>query len=34
MKQAIVDKNPMVAASALVAGLQLMHKSPEIVRRW
>jgi coatomer protein complex subunit gamma len=34
MKQAIVDKNPLVASSALVAGMHLMGKSPEIVRRW
>lgn len=34
LKQAIVDRNPMVASSALVAGMHLMHKSPEIVRRW
>jgi len=34
MKQAIVDKNPMVSSSALVAGMHLMGKSPEIVRRW
>jgi coatomer protein complex subunit gamma len=34
MKQAIVDKNPLVSSSALVAGMHLMGKSPEIVRRW
>jgi hypothetical protein len=34
MKQAIVDRNPLVSSSALVAGMHLMGKSPEIVRRW
>ena len=29
-----MDKNPLVSSSALVAGMHLMSKSPEIVRRW
>ena len=29
-----MDRNPLVSSSALVAGLHLMGKSPEIVRRW
>jgi len=34
IKQAIVDKNGLVAASALLAGQKLLLKSPDIVRRW
>jgi coatomer protein complex subunit gamma len=34
VKQAIVDKNCMVASSALVAGAHLMKGSPDVVRRW
>lgn len=34
IKQAIVDSNAFVASSALLAGSQLMHTSPEVVRRW
>jgi len=34
LKQALVDKNCFVAASALVAGIHLMHVNGEVVRRW
>mmetsp|Transcript_28114 Transcript_28114/g.84534 ORF Transcript_28114/g.84534 Transcript_28114/m.84534 type:complete len:657 (-) Transcript_28114:1024-2994(-) len=34
IKQAIVDKNVMVASSALVAGAHLIRGSPDVVRRW
>jgi len=34
VKQAIVDKNSMVASSALVAGAHLIKGSPDVVRRW
>ena len=34
LKQAIVDKQPLVSSAALVAGMKLMRTSPEIVRRW
>jgi len=34
LKQAIVDKQPLVASAALVAGMKLMKTSPEVVRRW
>ena len=34
LKQALVDKNCFVAASALVAGIHLMPVNGEVVRRW
>lgn len=34
MKQAIVDRNALVASSALVSGIHLIQNNPEIVRRW
>jgi len=34
LKQALVDKNCFVAASALTAGIHLMHVNGEVVRRW
>ncbi|GAA0145482.1 vesicle coat protein [Lithospermum erythrorhizon] len=34
LKQAIVDKNPVVASAALVSGFLLLQTSPDIVRRW
>ncbi|KAJ0011153.1 hypothetical protein Pint_33646 [Pistacia integerrima] len=34
LKQAIVDKNPVVASAALVGGIHLLQTNPEIVRRW
>lgn len=34
LKQAIVDENPFVASSALVAGLGLFRTCPDLVRRW
>ncbi|CAK4616271.1 hypothetical protein LEN26_001696 [Aphanomyces euteiches] len=34
IKQAIVDKNPLVASSALVSGMHLMRHSSDVVRRW
>ncbi|KAJ0077878.1 hypothetical protein Patl1_37345 [Pistacia atlantica] len=34
LKQAIVDKNPVVASAALVGGINLLQTNPEIVRRW
>jgi coatomer protein complex subunit gamma len=34
IKQAIVDKNALVASSALVSGIHLMKTSGSIVRRW
>ena len=33
-KQAIVDKAPVVASAALVSGLHMLGKCPEIVKRW
>lgn len=34
IKQAIVDRNALVASSALVSGIHLIKSNPEIVRRW
>lgn len=34
IKQAIVDRNPFVASSALMTGLSLFDACPEIIRRW
>ncbi|ETV71325.1 hypothetical protein H257_13452 [Aphanomyces astaci] len=34
IKQAIVDKNPLVSSSALVSGMHLMRHSADVVRRW
>jgi coatomer protein complex subunit gamma len=34
MKQAIVDRNALVASSALVSGIHLIKTNPDIVRRW
>eukprot|EP00285_Hemiselmis_virescens_P012304 CAMPEP_0173381208 /NCGR_PEP_ID=MMETSP1356-20130122/3642_1 /TAXON_ID=77927 ORGANISM="Hemiselmis virescens, Strain PCC157" /NCGR_SAMPLE_ID=MMETSP1356 /ASSEMBLY_ACC=CAM_ASM_000847 /LENGTH=609 /DNA_ID=CAMNT_0014334967 /DNA_START=27 /DNA_END=1852 /DNA_ORIENTATION=- len=34
LKQAIVDKQPLVASAALVAGMKLMRTSPDVVKRW
>ena len=34
IKQAIVDKNALVASSALIAGMNLLKVSSEVVRRW
>ncbi|CAI9765515.1 unnamed protein product [Fraxinus pennsylvanica] len=34
LKQAIVDKNPVVASAAIVSGIHLLQTAPEIVKRW
>ncbi|KAF3341541.1 Coatomer subunit gamma-2 [Carex littledalei] len=34
LKQAIVDKNPVVASAALVSGVHLLQTNPEVVKRW
>lgn len=34
LKQAIVDKNPVVSSAALVSGIHLLQANPEIVKRW
>ncbi|GAQ90422.1 coatomer gamma subunit [Klebsormidium nitens] len=34
LKQAVVDKNPIVASAALVSGIHLLKNNPEIVKRW
>ncbi|POM80895.1 Coatomer subunit gamma, partial [Phytophthora palmivora] len=34
IKQAIVDRNALVASSALVSGIHLIKNNPDIVRRW
>lgn len=34
IKQSIVDKEPYVASCALVSGIHLVHRSPDIVKRW
>ncbi|CAI9769885.1 unnamed protein product [Fraxinus pennsylvanica] len=34
LKQAIVDKNPVVSSAALVSGIHLLQSNPEIVKRW
>jgi len=34
LKQALVDKNSFVAASALVSGIQLIRVNAEVVKRW
>jgi coatomer protein complex subunit gamma len=34
LKQALVDRNCYVAASALVSGIHLMHVNGEVVKRW
>lgn len=34
MKQAIVDRNPVVSSAALVSSLHLSGRAPEVVKRW
>ncbi|DBA02873.1 TPA: hypothetical protein N0F65_005900 [Lagenidium giganteum] len=34
MKQAIVDRNALVASSALVSGMHLIKTNPDVIRRW
>mmetsp|Transcript_33412 Transcript_33412/g.72896 ORF Transcript_33412/g.72896 Transcript_33412/m.72896 type:complete len:907 (-) Transcript_33412:733-3453(-) len=34
LKQAVVDKNAVVASAALVSGMHLLQTAPEIVKRW
>lgn len=34
LKQAIVDKSPVVASAALVSALHLLANNTEIVKRW
>ncbi|KFK29732.1 hypothetical protein AALP_AA7G171600 [Arabis alpina] len=34
LKQAIVDKNPVVSSAALVSGLHLLKTYPEIIKKW
>ncbi|KAL0386965.1 UNVERIFIED_CONTAM: Coatomer subunit gamma-2 [Sesamum radiatum] len=34
LKQAIVDKSPVVASAALVSGIHLLQTNPDIVKRW
>lgn len=34
IRQAMVDPNPIVASSALMAGLHLVSTAPDVVRRW
>ncbi|KAG0595341.1 hypothetical protein M758_UG158900 [Ceratodon purpureus] len=34
LKQAVVDKNPVVSSAALVSGIHLLQSNPEIVKRW
>ncbi|CAA7399426.1 unnamed protein product [Spirodela intermedia] len=34
LKQAIVDKNSVVASAALVSGVHLLETNPDIVKRW
>lgn len=34
LKQAIVDKAPVVASAALVSGMHLMHGNADLVKRW
>ncbi|KAG9440964.1 hypothetical protein H6P81_021129 [Aristolochia fimbriata] len=34
LKQAVVDKNPVVSSAALVSGIHLLQTNPDIVRRW
>eukprot|EP00217_Crustomastix_stigmatica_P014394 CAMPEP_0183795972 /NCGR_PEP_ID=MMETSP0803_2-20130417/6653_1 /TAXON_ID=195967 /ORGANISM="Crustomastix stigmata, Strain CCMP3273" /LENGTH=902 /DNA_ID=CAMNT_0026040537 /DNA_START=42 /DNA_END=2746 /DNA_ORIENTATION=- len=34
LKQAVVDKNAVVASAALASGVQLMHLNSDIVKRW
>ncbi|KAG6502410.1 hypothetical protein ZIOFF_042303 [Zingiber officinale] len=34
LKQAIVDKNPVVSSAALVSAVHLLQTNPEIVKRW
>mmetsp|Transcript_121639 Transcript_121639/g.214467 ORF Transcript_121639/g.214467 Transcript_121639/m.214467 type:complete len:925 (-) Transcript_121639:145-2919(-) len=34
LKTAIVDKNPFVASSALIAGINLSRTVPDVVKRW
>lgn len=34
IKQAIVDKDPYVASSALVAGIRLFDQSPDVIKKW
>ena len=34
IKQAIVDNNSLVASSALVSGIHLSARHPDVIRRW
>ncbi|KAJ7535408.1 hypothetical protein O6H91_12G032000 [Diphasiastrum complanatum] len=34
LKQAVVDKNPVVSSAALVSGIHLLQSNPDIVKRW
>ncbi|XP_076921637.1 coatomer subunit gamma-2-like [Bidens hawaiensis] len=34
LKQAVVDKNPVVASAALVSGIHILQTNPDIVKRW
>lgn len=34
IKQAIVDRNSLVASSALVSGIHLIKSNPDVIRRW
>ncbi|KAJ7558871.1 hypothetical protein O6H91_04G059500 [Diphasiastrum complanatum] len=34
LKQAVVDKNPVVSSAALVSGIHLLQTNPDIVKRW
>ncbi|CAM6082467.1 unnamed protein product [Calypogeia fissa] len=34
LKQAVVDKNPVVSSAALVSGFHLLQSNPDIVKRW
>jgi len=34
IKQAVVDKQPVVASAACVSGLHLLRLAPDVVRRW
>lgn len=34
LKQAVVDKSPLVSSAALVSGMHLLQNNAELVKRW
>lgn len=34
LKQSVVDKNPFIVASTLIAGQHIIRSNPELIKRW